>query len=407
MPLVIVITLFIKLTAWFINPQVILTPDSFGYYETGQRLYQAKISVDASRMPIYPLLITLPAYLSGRINTPAESPVFYKDMRLIVYLQLFIAVFSLGILYRLLYLAGLNKNYAFTFTMLALLLNTFSFASERYILSESLTASWLIITVYFSYLLLKKYTSKNLILLFFLLVFGFFLKPFYTLFPFLILGFVNIYHRQRKVLFSSLIILAVFTLVVFSWQKLNWQFYQYRGISRISDYNLLGVILVRNLNIENAKNNPLYPSVVEYKQQNRELTPFRLMESVDYNYYKNTGLVNRMQQFNRQVIFADLPQYVIKSLAAIPQAQTENLKPLSFLTLIVIPGFIWQIFEFWRKKELIVAFYLLIGAVSCYQIILTVFFSYGEFGRLLSPAWPFIYLFSFYCWFRLGKKLLN
>ena len=222
MLLLILASFLIKILFWQSLSGIFLQIDTYGYYETGQKMYKNRIISDYSRPPVYPLLITLPAFINGRIETPVHSPEFVKDMQLIILIQIVISTVSLWFLYRILLMIKVKKLIAYIF-MLLIILNINYFGADMVLLTESLTASWLIFTVFFSIKLLNRFSLLNLFVLTVLFLFGFLTKPFYTIFPLLILTVLNFHYRFKKVLLTSLMSLFIYFLAVFLYTGLNQQ----------------------------------------------------------------------------------------------------------------------------------------------------------------------------------------
>ena len=160
MLLLILASFLIKILFWQSLSGIFLQIDTYGYYETGQKMYKNRIISDYSRPPVYPLLITLPAFINGRIETPVHSPEFVKDMQLIILIQIVISTVSLWFLYRILLMIKVKKLIAYIF-MLLIILNINYFGADMVLLTESLTASWLIFTVFFSIKLLNRFSWQH------------------------------------------------------------------------------------------------------------------------------------------------------------------------------------------------------------------------------------------------------
>jgi len=155
--------------------------------------------------------------------------------------------------------------------------------------------------------------------------------------------------------------------------------------------------------------------------------PYRFLEQ--YDFYHNPELFRELGIFNSTVIQSNFQEYFTRSAMQIPSAITDvsdlyilkqprdgflgfvfyNLalfyKNIQYANLIVFFFFVAIFYIFLKHRTYKSAFISILGVISLYQILFSVFFSYGEFGRLISPSLPLIYLFSFYSYYLIFKKI--
>jgi hypothetical protein len=201
-------------------------------------------------------------------------------------------------------------------------------------------------------------------------------------------------------------------------------------ISTATNIVMLGKILDFELPIEAAKDETFfYQAVADYRQKKLEKNPFRFMEHVDILSEEKLPLIIKLKDFDRKVILPNLSTYLWRSVCQIPGALLDTsekiillppktsltadffrglflfykyLQYLFFLTAIFAP---LSFYQFLQKPNFQSAFLSILATISLYQIVFSVFFGYAEFGRLISPAQPVMYLFSFYWLGKMGKLI--
>lgn len=462
---IILIAIIIRFFYYHHAPGVIVQADTYGYYEIGQRILSSwdnffTFIINEERTPMYPLFLNITAFFSGGFASSIFSPSFLKAMTWVMFIQSILGVLSLIILYKTLLEIKIKPIFASLFTLF-ISLNIIVFGWERILMTEALTTFWLITTTFLAVKILKLQYHPKLrsscgvlrsyfyfLLLFLLFLFGFLLRPFYLFFPPTVLIIICLHHRNKQTLIKSLLILLSFYLLVFFYIRHNTIHFKYSGVNQISEINLLGKILTLNLPIEAGKEIDLfYQKVKEYREINGEPMPFRFIERSIPDIHSEPYLFNDLRKFNYKVIFSNFPEYLAKSTRELPHGlldvsevivlrnPSDNFlsllfnvlfyicKRLQYLTLIILPAFpitlllfITKVIQHHSKRSSSceevershrLPTLTLFGAISFYQIFFSVFFSYGEFGRLISPAWPIIYLFSFLCWGKIIKLAFN
>ena len=411
----IIILLFIAgLTRYFYlvnGPDLFISADTYGYYETGQKLINEGIPVNDSRPPLYSFLLVLPALLNGRPDTFVLSGLFFRDMKWIVIFQSLLGLTSLIFIYKIALFLKLPTKAAFLITSFSAF-NIMVFGMERILMTETVTVFLLLFLAYTVLILFKKYSLGRSLLIWLILSLLFLTKPLYFLLPLPIFALIIYRFKKRQVFYHSLILLLLFGMTVFSYSLLNYKYNQYRGFSRVGDLALLGKILVQKLDISPAKNNYYYPFLKKYMEQNREPQPFRFMETTAPLYWQDREKMNSLTPLVKTVILANFPQYFLKSLAEIPVALVETndlvihnfpfnylfrfYRALQYLSFLIFPAAFLILNKFLKKtsKENCTWFSILL--LPFYQIMLTVFIDYGEYGRILSVTQPFSYLLVLY-----------
>lgn len=417
----IIILLFIALLAryfYFVNgPDLFISEDTYGYYETGQKLANEGIPVNDSRPPLYSFILILPALLNGRPDTAVLSDLFFRDMKWIIIFQSLLGLTSLIFIYKIALLLKLPTKVAFSFTAFSAF-NIMVFGMERILMTETVTVFLLLFLILNVLILFKKYTLSRSFFIWLILTLLFLTKPLYFLLPLPVFALILYRYKNKQVFYHSLILLLFFGMTVFAYSLLNYKYNQYRGFSRVGDLALLGKILVQKLDISSAKNNYYYPFLKKYMDENREPQPFRFMETTAPLYWQDRQKMNRLSPLVRTVILANFPQYILKSLAEIPLALVETNNQvflnfpfsylfrfyalLQYLTYLLFPAAFLILYKFLKKTSMENIAWLLILLLPLYQIFLTVLIDYGEYGRIISVTQPFSYLLILY--FLIGVK---
>jgi len=400
------------------HASITIASDTYGYYGIARLLQQdfAGYFINDSRTPFYPLFLAIIMKFKSYTDVPILTAEFSDGANLIAFVQHIIGILSLSLLFFILQELKINKKLTAIFVIL-LAVNPMLFSWERVLMPETLAIFFLILIAFILIKGLKSGKSAYFYLLLPLFIFLFLLKPIYVLLPIFILPIIYIHKRTKKSLLLIVSISFLYLLVPFSYIKINQIRYHYRGINRSSDINLLGKILKYDLPVEAAKDiKYFYQNVKDYRTAKRDSMPYRFLEYYDPAVYGKTEILNLLPAFNYQVISSNLPDFTFKSVAELPQALTEaselvtpyeTVSPLGrffnllftiyksfqylfFLLIILIP---YSFIKFLKKPGFLNTVLVILGIISLYQIFFSVFFSYGEFGRLINPVQPIIYLF--------------
>lgn len=148
--------------------------------------------------------------------------------------------------------------------------------------------------------------------------------------------------------------------------------------------------------------------------------PYRFIDTYTPLTYVDTKLMMELQRFDRAVIAANLPSYVVGATSYIPKIFSDDppllaidtkattgtsrlfaylwdisrgVWQLGYLVFILWPVSIWLYF---RKPKASRMVPVILGAISVSQLLVIVFFDYydiGQYGRLASVIQPQTYLF--------------
>jgi len=401
------------------SPDAVVTPDSFGYYDIGRKMLSESFwpnFVNDHRTPLYPLFLNVLMAASGNIGAAVGSAQFMKGATFITIVQSVIALTGLYLLYKTALILKIEKRYASLFTLF-ISLNHLLFAWEGVLLTESLVIFWIILTTYILLIALKKIGSSVMVILLLLFIAGFLLKPAYLAFPLVTLPIIAFTHQKKGILMPIVVSLLLFLAVPFAYIKGNEALHNYSGVNHITDINLMGRILQYNLPVEAGRDVTFfYGAVRDYRAIGGDPMPYRFLEYYDPQIYDKPERLNDLQRFTRAVVLDNLPRFITLGVAEIPKRMLEPNDLIAenpeapflltlfnglrsfytaaqYLTLLVLPLFFLVLFRFFRKPSFPTAATMIIGVIALYQIIVSVFFGYSEFGRLISVVQPQLYLF--------------
>ena len=156
----------------------------------------------------------------------------------------------------------------------------------------------------------------------------------------------------------------------------NLLHHNYFSTSRTGDINLFGKILQYNLLAEEKDFPQINQQVAYYRKINGEANPWEFVKFYPDYYWDDANEKGILEAFyNYLFVFYSFIQNI---------------------WLITFPAIFFSLYRFYKERSLLSATMLIIGAISLYQIIFAAFFSFAEYGRLIAPAQPQLYLFSFY-----------
>lgn len=426
--LFILVGIVIRILYSFYNPAIILRPDTYGYYELSQQIFSSKFFtyfINESRGPIYPIFMQLILFLGGYFNVSVNSAQFYRGSQLIIFTQSIVGLLTLVIIYLIAFRLKIKDLYAYVFTLL-MGCNILLIQWERELLTETLGIFSLLLTIYFSLIYLKSAKNIYLLLLSIMFTISFLVRPIFVALPFLLIPIIFYYHRQNMKSGKSLLLLFTHILIIMMIIRHNMVNFGYQGITRTFDLALMGKILHYQLPIGKAKYSQyFYENMTSYRKINGDPNPFRFIEYYDHDIYSKNYRFNEMKIFNFAVISSNLPQFFYKSAKDLPNAmvETADIKPLNpsrkdflgfifeniyffyknllLLTFVILPMFPLTVYKYIKHASYENTAWMIIGSISIYQLITSVFLDYEDFGRLIVVAQPLIYLFTFYWWIKI------
>jgi 4-amino-4-deoxy-L-arabinose transferase-like glycosyltransferase len=239
------------------HPERLFDPDSALYIKLAESLLGSYTFPSLFRTPVYPSLIALVYSVFGHLPQAVVAAQIFLDSLTAVFVVLIFLEISRQKSYA--YMAGFF--YA---------VSPFSVFYSHMILSETLFAFILIVSIYCFILFLNNKKRGYLIVSSVFLGAGVLCRPIALYLPFLLAAFVFMSgSRLRERLINCLIFLFSFYIVLIPWYIRNYQQYEYLGIATVKDIN---ISCIEAPTVMMMKDNPLLtiqPSINEsfYKYQ--------------------------------------------------------------------------------------------------------------------------------------------
>ncbi len=403
--------------------------DSVTYYYTAPHVVKKFIFADPWRTPGYPIIMAIPFLLEGKEMPHTISQTdFVGEFWSIRIAQGVAGIVTVILLFILLRFLGVSENHAGLYTLfIACSYPLLLF--EYYLLPEAFTTLWLVSTVLLTVFLLKRFRIWQFLALFLLSVIGFFLRPLSILLPVVFLSVLVWHWRSRTVIVSSVIALIFYGGILMWYTQANYALYQYSGISRISDVNILGKILAYRIPVENARDYGGVKTIIStYMNGTYNPDPWQvfLQNGILYADSKATPL----HEFIGDVLRNNLFTYITKATAEIP---SNMISPTLIDEKMDAPGFagwafhmlskIYQyvqvvdilligivpvmLFLSWRHHSVRNSGVLLLSLVGLYHMIGANYASYSDYMRLMAIAQPFMLFVSFLFLFRMTAVIFR
>lgn len=433
--LLIVLTVGIRVIYANYHPEPILSYDGVGYYSLGNSMFKypgISMVVNQYRTPLYPLLISGVMSLNGHAFTSIHSPEFYESARWIVLIQSIGSISAIIIMYVMLLNMSVPVLWAFGISVFVGC-NIALFSWEWVIGTDSLAISVLIWITYTVWRLLRKPTIRWYIILFFLSTAGWLLRPnmlAVSCIAFVVLLFSR---ENRKKIFLNILVFVVTLLVPYLYTRVNVQYRGYHGISQIIEINLLGQILALDLPVEAGRNSPFYQEVLDYRTTTMERMPYRFLDAYSPAIYGNVEEINKLGEFDRNVIRSVMPMFIMRSLSHIPDIFSDicQIIPVNPQSIVKLPLFFswlqtfyriawysgylvfaWFPLSVWmyvRKRTPMNLMFVFLGLVTISEILTIVFLVYHdalqEYARLVTIVQPQAYLLVFLNIYMFVQKL--
>lgn len=418
--LIIITGILVRFVYWRYVPGVVVSEDTYSYYQVGQVMLGEFFFANQYRAPVYSILLAFMVNTLGEANAAIFSGPFMTSVFYVIYLQMVIGILGLVILYRTLKILKLNFLHSLYF-VLFIGTNIVIFSWERLLLTESLAVFCLTLFFYLTVKILDNARYIFFVLFLMLSVFTLMLRPFNIGLPVIPLFIAVLFHRKRRVTVFALMVLVLYFCFIRIYSTYNFKRWGYLGVSRAGDLNLLGKILEFRLPVSAGQSEQyIYNLVVNYQSRERDPHPFRFLEYYNLLAVSDIPKLLPLKNFNRKVIMANFPTYLLKSAAHLPGAITEvsekliilpvnqsfaslvfnlnlmasrRLQLLFYLIFIFFPA---SLFQFLKARTILNSALVLAAGMSLYQIIFSVFIAHGEYGRLIIPAQPIMYFFCFY-----------
>lgn len=422
------------------NPLYFFFPDTYQYLNRAQEIAAGSSLVNPFRVPLYPFILKNTLHLDGKINVDNQTINAFNYQSLIRFqysLNLIQAVFFLLLIHRL-----FGVSWAFTAAAAIFAFDIQSIAWGKNVLPETATSALVVILLF---LLTRFVDSLNILYLAAgIIVFSllFLLRPVYFLLPLSLLPILTFYFLRKKLPAIS-IITAIFLisslLVPFYYRQQNKKLYDYPGTTTVSDHNLLAKVIQYNLNVaklpdESAFDQKLKACVARHTPGQRvELDEcIASLGIAQDKYFVNSGKI--AGRFAQRAIIAEPFSFIAKSVLLLPQTLVstrpdpffwvstyssnvtlgnfwstlsqihDRLLPLTLLFFLFYPLSLLIFLKNPNRKNTILT---IIGTVIAYQQFFNTFFAHTDYIRLRSVIEEPLWLFCFYYFLMVIRKIGN
>jgi len=321
-----------------------IEPDSQAYYTTGNFFTGDFIHnyFNTNRTPGYNIITSLVISASGYGHPPYLSGEFFRGSWYIIMLQTVVGVAGLFVLFDLLLAIGLPAGWSLAFTFFTGL-NIYQFIWEHAFLSHALFITMVTIILRLFVALLHKPTAVTGGIFTAVSVAAFLVRPAGIAIPFLLLPFVWLRHKTKKVLFLVLTLLCIYTLAPLSHIIMNKSLYNFNGLSINNDFALFGRILHYHIPVDSASSvRPLYDQVVSYRARGGNISiPWYF-----FVYYNNEiyDQARELRQFDRLVLQKYWRPFAATMIGDIPRVFSDT-NVSGVLHRSQAPGFAWLFFD--------------------------------------------------------------
>jgi hypothetical protein len=390
--------------------------DTVSYYLTGRLIVKTHRLSDPWRTPVYPLLMAAPYIIGGKEMPPMLlQGDFIPELWYLRIAQGIVGVATLVILFFLLREFTITPFIAGMFTVFSACSWIFMFA-EYALTTEVFAMFFLVLSVLLVVMLLRKFSLWKYCLLAVLTIIQVFLRPSNIMLPLIYCGMLVWHHRTRVVVLAVTGLLIFYSVIMSAYIHANDVYAGYRGISRISDMNLLGKIFTYKLPFDNTPDEEgIKPLLEDYSVHSANPDPWPLFVQHTELYLEKYAMpLHRMVM---GVIKNNVGNYIVRSLADIPHALLDktilldnftedtrlgpyitalghvyiSVQIIDLLLFIAVPLYFVRSL---KKRTVRTDGLLLISVLGLYYVLIGTFLSYNDYTRLFSIAQPFMLFIS-------------
>ncbi|MCX7843452.1 MAG: glycosyltransferase family 39 protein [Clostridia bacterium] len=417
----------------------IMTSDSPTYIDGAMSLYY-HLWLNEYRPPVYPLGLMAAGVLFGWGNLKYSA----------VILQIVLSLVNIVFVYKLSYEAFRQKYAAY----LAAFITATSFrvfSWDFVIMSESFATLAVTLSAYQLVVFLRYGNGRNLKALVMLMIAAILTKPFFLMLPPLAAVIIAIKRllidkcNLRLAAKGLSAAIAVVYISIFIYSIINYVQNSYFGITTVGNVNCFGKVL--QYKMENLGSNQKLKEDIIFAFQNEGpehivngefLEPWHFVGKYGWvnNHYREVG------SFAKEILFKSPVKYTLESLQlafrlfvlnspfkdyiadnALQKGDsangcfislrriTEAIDNLYILLFVCLLESLLVVIFRLKKPEGERGFYMgVLMLIVLYHYIISAFFSYGDYCRLLTPCYPLIYtliaLYVFRMWVKARKLIL-
>jgi len=391
--------------------------DTTTYYDCAMSIYY-HLGLNEYRPPIYPLGIMIMAANYGWANIGYVMP----------YLQSLLGLLNVFVIYLLVNEAFQNRIIAYISSFIAAISFTI-YNWDFILLSENFSIFLVTLAAYCLVLFFNRQRVKFLYYSFIISFLAIYTKPFFLMLPILILIFILLrFFMLKDISLYKLIkplslCLAVIYGSIVLYSALHYAQTGYFGFSSVGSVNYLGKVMQYNMggyvpelkdDIDRFMANEDAGRLVNGKFPE----PWHFVGNYGYigNHYEKAGqyakailvrhpfefIVKSLGQTVELLLKSPFEDYIAINELAISENKSALLVDIKKMTdffdrayILVIPAItemLYLIFFAKKKTKKILFPIVIIVLIILYHYAVAAFFSYGDYPRLIVPAYPLIYI---------------
>lgn len=379
-----------------------LTPDTYTYLETAKKIGRTGTLVDPWRPPVFPLVFNGIFALSGRNIQQASYYAYAPEFNTFRMLHHAAGVLSVALLFTFLVRAGM-PIWLTVGSSLIVAVNPVLLGFERIILTETFSTTLLLCELVLAQALMIRYRVGLVLACVAVGILGVFLRPATILLPGVLLAIVA-WSKPKKVVIAGCVVgIMIYMTALGTYARVNYETNGYLGISRISDVNVFGKMLELNLPIHTMPDTSgIRTAITEYRQITKTPDPWEFLRK--YSVFDSPRGITELSLFSRHVIMSELPLYLLGVFRQSAVALTQTRESVSWyqaFMYLYVATIVGVLFSFFRREESM----MLVAATCLYVFAVTVFLTYGDYGRHLVVISPLLIFFSLWSVWQLVKKL--
>jgi len=419
--LILLAGIIVRICFYYSLDGAITVSDTPTYVGGAMNLY-SNLWLSEYRPPVYPIGIIIAALLFSWHNLNTG----------VILLQILLSLVNVIFVYKLVYEAFNSKVLALT-TSFILAISFRIYCWDFIILTENFAILLVTLITYTMVRYFKCKEKKYLTRMFALMLTAIFTKPFFLMLPFAVLfifllRYFIVKDIELKTISRAFITgIASIYICIFCYSAVNYAQNLYFGLTTVGNVNYFGKILQYNM-FDTGSNQELINDIEyafktekpEFKVNNEYLEPWHFVGT--YGWTKNH--YNAVGKFATEIILRHPVKYTIESLkltyklmalnspfkdyiadAALSDAGHPNVlmmtvrKPTDYfdgLYKLVVLCFLEAVYLLIskRKTKNIKDWFFIpgISILIIYHYVVSAFFSYGDYCRLLAPSYSLIYI---------------
>lgn len=385
-------------------PLIKLTPDSYGYYSGSidmvKHFTDPGILFNYYRTFLYAVFIGLIAKATGFLGVPIDSALFREGSIYIMLIQHLLGIVATFSVFIILLRLGVKRTFSALISSF-IGTNMLLIPWERTLLTEGIAISMAMFLIYFYQSAYDKPTVNNFLYFGITAIVSLLIRPAFIILPLAMAVSILMKNNRKPIFKYTLIFLIAYLFVPFTYIQINKSYHHLAEFQIPSHIAVLGRVLKAKLSPRDGINTQYFGKYNEYLRLTSKTDPFEFINFLDPDIYGNPEKIKLLKKFTYATLAQNPLPYLVSAAFDLPGSIVtvdDNIKITDRTNLLKF----WQI----MNLGLIYLFYITLPItffvagrflrhltiITVLQIIFTVTVGYGEFGRLLAPILPLIYI---------------